>query len=71
LAEDKEMCEVISRLCGHEIREVINKCDRIYFDLHDCEDLTIFFNGDIGSSMVYTPIIQICALISSRYKIGE
>jgi len=71
LAEDKEMCEKIARLCGHEIREVINKGDRIYFNLHDCEDLTIFFNGDIGSSMVYTPIIQICQLISSRYKIGE
>jgi hypothetical protein len=78
LAEDKEMCEEIARLCNPEKKEVFavssgNKFVKLVME--DC-DLIVYKNGqleyadDFGNQ---TPdnTFAICALISSKYKIGE
>ena len=78
LAEDKEMCEEIARLCNPEKKEVFavssgNKFVKLVME--DC-DLIVYKNGqleyadDFGNQ---TPdnTIAICQLISSKYKIGE
>jgi len=78
LAEDKEMCEEIARLCNPEKKEVFavssgNKFVKLVMEDYD---LIVYENGqleyadDFGNQ---TPdnTFAICALISSKYKIGE
>jgi hypothetical protein len=78
LAEDKEMCEEIARLCNPKNKEVfavsING-NSVKIVMEDY-DLIVYENGqleyadDFGNQ---TPdnTFAICALISSKYKIGE
>jgi len=78
LAEDKEMCEEIAKLCNPEKKEVFavssgNKFVKLVMEDYD---LIVYKNGqleyadDFGNQ---TPdnTFAICALISSKYKIGE